>query len=486
MTSQVYHQHALPFAAQPRPNDRTSTHHEPKETNHAHDRHAPSARPCPPVRALPETTLTYPHVESATAIGPAHADPSPEGVRALLDSIRRRSTAGLRFHGRHLFRLITGLPMLGRAYREVVRRTGRSPVGRSGDAAEYLETLHRELRQHRYRQSPYRECHIRQANKRRRLRVPSLQDRIVHQAILPVLTAVFDPHLSEVSWGFRPQRSVVRAMHSLDEWVFTYHPDPLAHYVIRTDIADFFDHVGQNRVRSWVADRIADKGVLRLIRQYLRTQVETRGRIRSIGRGVPQGGALSPILANLVADDIDRTVYALPQVRWYARYGDDIIIVARGQEATAREVLTQLDRQLQNQGLARNVRKTHLCVLNEDTDWLGYRLRVREHLEIGIAPYVIPRIVAKVQGRIHRLGDSDQLVRDLDRRLRGWLRHYGWYRTAWPFREELLTALTTTLKQVRGQVGQSLRECLAETYRDTDPITGAVTGACGHRRRRRR
>src|SRR4030042_4346931 len=135
----------------------------------------------------------------------------------------------------------------------------------------------------------------------RNLGIPVVMDRVIQQAICQVLNPVFDPHFSESSFGFRPNRSAHQAVKKVLKLIQRGYA-----YAVDIDLEKFFDMVVHDVLMSRVSRKVSDKGILRLIGKYLRAGVVVNGRLNETSKGVPQGGPLSPLLSNILLDDLDK------------------------------------------------------------------------------------------------------------------------------------------------------------------------------------
>jgi len=167
----------------------------------------------------------------------------------------------------------------------------------------------------------------------RLLGVPTVLDRLLQQALLQVLTPVFDPHFADESLGFRPGRSAHQAVRSARDAIANG-----ADWVVDLDLDQFFDRVNHDALMARVARRVKDKQVLRLVRRYLEAGVMADGVKVTNDRGTPQGSPLSPLLANIMLDDLDHELAA--HGHRFMRYADDCVIYVGSERAGKRVMMS--------------------------------------------------------------------------------------------------------------------------------------------------
>lgn len=173
----------------------------------------------------------------------------------------------------------------------------------------------------------------------RLLGIPTVQDRVIQQAIAQVLTPIFDPEFSENSVGFRPGRSAHDGVRQVKQSIMDGYQ-----YAVDVDLSKFFDTVNHDVLMSRVARKVRDKRLLKLIGSYLRAGVVNEGHCYPTSVGVPQGGPLSPILSNIVLDDLDKELEK--RGHRFTRYADDFVILV-GSERAGQRVMNSISRFLE-------------------------------------------------------------------------------------------------------------------------------------------
>jgi RNA-directed DNA polymerase len=256
----------------------------------------------------------------------------------------------------------------------------------------------------------------------RKLGIPCVVDRLIQQALLQVLQKRWDPTFSEYSYGFRPGRSAHQAVAQAQAFVADGY-----HWVVDLDLEKFFDRVNQDRLMARIAERISDKRVLTVIRAFLKAGVLEDGLVSPTDEGTPQGGPLSPLLSNLVLDELDQELTR--RGHRFCRYADDCNIYVRSPRAGER-VLASV-RHFLTTKLRLTVNESKSAVARpEERKFLGFSIA-----NDGSQRHIAPKALQKFKARIRELtcrtrGVSlTRLIEPLARYLIGWRGYFGFCQT---------------------------------------------------------
>ncbi|HKX02457.1 MAG TPA: group II intron reverse transcriptase/maturase [Methylomirabilota bacterium] len=297
--------------------------------------------------------------------------------------------------------------------------------------AGFLSGLATELHEGRYRAHAVRRAWIPKADGRRRgLGIPAVRDRVVQAAAKVVLEPVFEAQFRNSSYGFRPKRSAHQALERLRQAV-----NRGANWIVELDIEAFYDRIDHELLMKLVKKRICDRRVLKLLWQWLKAGVLEDGQVLATGRGVPQGGVISCVLANVVLHELDRVWEdRCSQVGQLIRYADDGIVLCRT-EAQAREALWRIGVILNRLKLRLHPTKTQVVYIGDGSqgfDFLGFhchkvaswKYRGKRYLQ----SWPSRRAMQQVRDRIkaitaprHRLPEPiEPIVAEVNRVVRGW------------------------------------------------------------------
>lgn len=362
----------------------------------------------------------------------------PDKVRDLQIALYLAAKASptRRFHA--LYDKVYREDILAKAWQEVKTNAGTAGVDgqsikeieRSG-VEPFLAELANELKDGSYCAQAVRRVFIPKGDgKQRALGIPTVRDRVVQAAAKVVVEPIFEADFRESSYGFRPKRDAHQAGEALRVAV-----NGGANWVVDADIEAYFDRIDHTKLMDLVAKRINDRRMLRLLKQWLRAGVLEGGRITRTDQGVPQGGVISPLLANVVLHELDQ--YWEDQCRQLGqliRYADDFVIVCRTEEA-AQEAHQRVRAFLAGMGLTLHPEKTRVVDLSDGSngiDFLGYhRRKVASRTYRGkryLQSWPSRRAMQRVRDRIrtliaerHRLHEPVQeIVTEVNRVLRGW------------------------------------------------------------------
>src|ERR1700682_1104996 len=358
-----------------------------------------------------------------------------QGTETLMAKHRTESLAG----AERLMEEVCELENCKQAVQRVKANKGSPGVdGRTVDELpEYLKQheleIGEQLRNGTYQPQPVRRVEIPKpdGNGVRKLGIPCVLDRFVQQAVVQGLQKGWDPTFSEHSHGFRPGRSAQQAVHEAQQYIAEG-----CRWVVDLDLEKFFDRVNHDRLLAAVAERVADKRMLKLIRAFLKAGVMEDGLVSPVDEGTPQGGPLSPLLSNLVLDELDRELER--RGHRFVRYADDCNIYVRSERAGQR-AMESITRFI-TQKLKLKVNEAKSAVARpQERKFLGFSFTAGPEVKRAIAPKALERVKQRIRETTRRAkGVSIKTtMEELAKYMRGWRGYFGFCETP-----EVLIALT--------------------------------------------
>jgi RNA-directed DNA polymerase len=265
----------------------------------------------------------------------------------------------------------------------------------------------------------------------RKLGIPTVLDRFIQQAVMQVLQRQWDPTFSDHSYGFRPGRSAHQAVAQAQRYIAEGHS-----WCVDLDLEKFFDRVNHDKLMGQIAKRVGDKRLLKLIRAFLNAGVMENGLVSPSVEGTPQGGPLSPLLSNLVLDELDRELER--RGHRFVRYADDSNIYVRSQPAGQR-VMKSVTRFI-TQKLKLKVNETKSAVARpQERKFLGFSFTASPEAKRVIAPQALDRFKQRIREITRRAKGVSMktTIEELAPFMRGWRSYFGFCETP-----EVLVSLT--------------------------------------------
>lgn len=360
---------------------------------------------------------------------------------------------------KHLMEKICNSSNLNQAYKRVKANKGSAGVDGMtvNDLRDWIskhkELLIESLLTGTYQPQPVLGIEIPKAGNEgvRQLGIPSVVDRLVQQAIHQILEPIFDPTFSESSYGFRPGRSAHKALKKAQEYVRAGY-----NIVVDIDLEQFFDRVNHDVLMSRLAQRISDKRLLKIIRRFLEAGVMKQGICSEKSQGLSQGGPLSPLMSNILLDDLDKELEH--RGHKFCRFADDNNIYVRSLRAGKR-VLESMRKFLEIRLKLKINEAKSGCAPVGERKFLGYRLL--DDGRLAIAHHSIDRLRDKVREltRRNRGVSLGKIISELNEKLRGWANYFR------------LTEMPSDLADLDSWIRRKLRCYRLKQRKKSKPIT---------------
>ncbi len=358
--------------------------------------------------------------------GDRTASEGHEGGQTYMRITEDNLTSNNHQTGNGLLEQILSPSNLNAAYKQVRRNKGSGGVDRMdvGSLKDYLvrekEELITSIERGKYCPNPVRRVEIPKENgKRRELGIPTVVDRVIQQSIAQQLSLLYEREFSQHSYGFRPKRSAHQALSKCRDYITEGYV-----YAVDIDLERFFDTVNHSKLIEVLSRKVKDGRVVSLIHKYLNAGVMKEGRYEETPEGVPQGGPLSPVLSNILLNDLDWELER--RGHKFVRYADDMVILCRSRRSAERTM----------QNIISFIEGKLLLKVNRDKSQVAH---VRDIKFLGYSFYIYkgegrlrihPRSVAKMKARIKELTSrsngwgNDRRKEALSRYIKGWVQYF--------------------------------------------------------------
>ncbi len=371
---------------------------------------------------------------------------TPEKIRELQRKLYRKAKQEKEYRFYLLYDKIYRLDILNHAYRLVKANRGAPGIDgetferieeREGGAEKYLEEIAGELKRKEYKPQAVRRVYIpKAAGGKRPLGIPVIKDRVVQMAVKMVIEPIFEADFQDNSYGFRPKRSAHQAVDDVKDRLYEGKTD-----VIDADISKYFDTIPHDRLIQLVAKRIVDKQILKLIKLWLRAPIveereDGKKEYKGNDKGTPQGGVISPLLANIYLNVLD-TLWTVEKVQEklgarLVRYADDCVILCKG---NTDRILKEVKMVLGGLGLTLNEEKTRVVDARRGSfNFLGFtidrksgRRTGRRYFHIEPSKKALKHIRAEIKKLTTERYSSvptEDVIRKVNEVARGWVGYF--------------------------------------------------------------
>jgi RNA-directed DNA polymerase len=322
------------------------------------------------------------------------------------------------------------------AYKRVKRNKGAAGVdGMTVDelmpyCQKHWERIREQQLEGTYKPQPIRAVEIPKPNGgTRKLGIPVVVDRLIMQAMLQVLTPIYDPKFSDNSHGYRPGRSAHDAVKRAREYIREGYD-----WVVDLDLEKFFDRVNHDVLMSRLARRIKDKRILRQMRRYLQAGIMTDGPVSKRLEGTPQGSPLSPLLSNILLDELDKELEE--RGHRFCRYADDLNVYVKS-EAAGKRVMRSLEKFLSKRLRLKVNREKSAVARPWERVFLGYSFTDEQESRARVSPKSVKRLKQKLKPHWKRGRGQNikKTISELNKTISGWVSYYRLSELVWPLKK---------------------------------------------------
>ena len=386
--------------------------------------------------------------------------------------LKAKSEVNFRFYA--LYDKIYRRDFLRKAWRRVKENRGVGGIDgieitdiEESGVEEFLIKIGEELRSEQYRPQPLRRVYIPKADgSKRPLSIPTVKDRVVQAVMKLVLEPIFEAGFEENSYGFRENRSTQQAAQEVRKYLNWGYTE-----VIETDIKDCFGTIPHKEMLDAVARRVVDSRILRLVKMMLKVGVMEEGREERKDRGTPQGGVISPLLANIYLDAVDKGWRPMNNAARLIRYADDIVVLSKYQAQGYKRRLEQI---IKGVKLELKAEKTRIIKAGEGFDFLGYRFIKAKSRRTGkesVYCYPSQKSEGKIRERIRGITNYrrpikvEEVVKELKPVIRGWVNYHRFSNASRKFgkvRSYVEQRVRKFMRRRRGESGYGYKEYPSE------------------------
>ncbi len=371
---------------------------------------------------------------------------TPDNIRELQRKLYRKAKQEKEYRFYLLYDKIYRLDILNHAYRLVKANKGAPGIDgetfdsieeKEGGVEKYLEEIAGALKRKDYKPQAVRRVYIpKTAGGKRPLGIPVIKDRVVQMAVKIVIEPIFEADFQDNSYGFRPKRNAHQAVEDVKNHLLKGKTD-----VIDADISKYFDTIPHDRLMQLVAKRIVDKQILKLIKMWLKAPIveereDGKKEYKGNEKGTPQGGVISPLLANIYLNVLD-TLWAVKKVQErlgarLVRYADDSVILCRG---NTDRIMKGVKLVLEDLGLTLNEEKTRIVDARQESfNFLGFSIGMKRGKKTGkIYPHTEPskKALKHIRSEIKQLTTerysatpTEVVIRRVNEVARGWVGYF--------------------------------------------------------------